>query len=81
VVVGVSPGTLLGPEGTGVCPASLRAAPCGGTVLVLVRGGRPPGGGAVSRPWLENCTVDASIFIFVVKLVRAHGGCLGTRSR
>ncbi len=31
------------------------------------------------RPLLENCTVDASIF--VVKLVRAHGGCLGTRSR
>ena len=29
----------------------------------------------------ENCIVDASIFIFVVKLVRAHGGCLGTRSR
>ena len=32
-----------------------------------------------ARPLLENCTVDASIF--VVKLVRAHGGCLGTRSR
>jgi hypothetical protein len=31
------------------------------------------------RPYLENCTVDASIF--VAKLVRAHGGCLGTRSR
>ena len=31
--------------------------------------------------WLfvENCTVDASIF--VVKLLRADGGCLGTRSR
>jgi hypothetical protein len=30
--------------------------------------------------WLfENCTVDASIF--VVKLLRAHGGCLGIRSR
>ena len=27
----------------------------------------------------ENCTVDASIF--VVKLPRADGGCLGTRSR
>ena len=37
------------------------------------------GGGRLSRPFLENCTVDASIF--VVKLVRAHGGCLGTRSR
>jgi hypothetical protein len=28
---------------------------------------------------VENCTVDASIF--VVKLLRAVGGCLGTRSR
>jgi hypothetical protein len=28
---------------------------------------------------VENCTVDASIF--VVKLSRANGGCLGTRSR
>ena len=53
-------------------------------------------------PYLENCTVDASIFAgrktsdkslrdrkveqncqsrSVVKLLRAHGGCLGTRSR
>ena len=33
--------------------------------------------------WLlvENCTVDASILFFVVKLSRADGGCLGTRSR
>ena len=34
--------------------------------------------------WLlvENCTVDASIFVFCrVKLSRANGGCLGTRSR
>ena len=30
-------------------------------------------------PYFENCTVDASIF--VAKLVRAHGGCLGIRSR
>ena len=36
-------------------------------------------GGDRDRPSFENCTVDASIFIF--KLVRAHGGCLGTRSR
>ena len=30
-------------------------------------------------PLFENCTVDASIF--VVKLPRADGECLGTRSR
>ena len=30
---------------------------------------------------VENCTVDASILFFVVKLLRANGGCLGTRSR
>jgi hypothetical protein len=30
-------------------------------------------------PLFENCTVDASIF--VVKLPRANGECLGTRSR
>ena len=31
----------------------------------------------------ENCTVDASIFNCCVecKCVRAHGGCLGTKSR
>jgi hypothetical protein len=33
------------------------------------------------RPYLENCTVDASITYVFAKLVRAHGGCLGTRSR
>ena len=31
------------------------------------------------RPYFENYTVDASIF--VVKLLSAHGGCLGIRSR
>jgi hypothetical protein len=30
------------------------------------------------RPYFENYTVDASIF--VVKLLSAHGGCLGIRS-
>ena len=31
----------------------------------------------------EICIVDASIFFlgFVCKFLRAHGGCLGTRSR
>ena len=35
--------------------------------------------GVVSGVVFENCRVDASIF--VVKLLRAHGGCLGFRSR
>ena len=33
----------------------------------------------VSGVVFENCRVDASIF--VVKFLRAHGGCLGFRSR
>ncbi len=37
------------------------------------------GCGVVGWLFVENCTVDASIF--VVKLSRANGGCLGTRSR
>ena len=36
-------------------------------------------GGVVGWSLVENYTVDASIF--VVKLSRANGGCLGTRSR
>jgi hypothetical protein len=35
--------------------------------------------GVVGWLFVENYTVDASIF--VVKLSRANGGCLGTRSR
>lgn len=44
------------------------------TVVVLVWGLW-----VVGWSFVENCTVDASIF--VVKLSRANGGCLGTRSR
>ena len=49
-------------------------APVGvvGWVLVL-------GCGVVGWLFVEICIVDASIF--VVKLSRANGGCLGTRSR
>ena len=39
------------------------------------------GGVGRVRSLLENCIVDASIFVSVVKFLRAHGGCLGTRSR
>ncbi len=71
-------GTLLGPEGTAgdgwdfgrIGPALHRTVRlCAGQAV----------GRGWGRPFFENCTVDASIF--VVKLVRAHGGCLGTRSR
>ena len=70
-------GILLGPEVTGVAgclgfgPASVVrrwswvAARCRGWCGV--------------RVLVESCIVDASIF--VVKLLRAYGGCLGTRSR
>ena len=37
--------------------------------------------GVVGGLLVENCTVDASILFSVVKLSRANGGCLGTRSR
>lgn len=37
------------------------------------------GSWVVGWSFVENYTVDASIF--VVKLSRANGGCLGTRSR
>ena len=69
-------GTLLGPEGAEALsarsPVERRPSHFGARA---VRDGR----GERDRPYLENCTVDASIF--VAKLVRAHGGCLGTRSR
>ena len=35
--------------------------------------------GVGCRLYVENFTVDASIF--VAKFLRAHGGCLGTRNR
>jgi hypothetical protein len=51
--------------------------------LVGGAGGWGFGGGWMVVGWLlvENCTVDASILFSVVKLSRADGGCLGTRSR
>ena len=69
-------GTLLGPEGSvALCVDSLRDDSRRTASWSDVRGEVEPD----PRPHLENCTVDASIF--VVKLLRAHGGCLGTRSR
>jgi hypothetical protein len=69
-----APGTLLGPEGTGLPDLTRTDTPANRSSTSCRRGS-----GAESRPYLENCTVDASIF--VAKLIRAHGGCLGTRSR
>ena len=67
----------------GVCcfgSRPMRSSNCSGVVGVVVPAAGV-GGGGVCGVWLlfENCTVDASIF--VVKLLRAVGGCLGTRSR
>ena len=73
-------GTLLGPEGMTSLDGRGRLRLCGR-------------GAASVRVVVENCTVDASIFCFcahlcrdflmcvLVKLLRAHGGCLGIRSR
>ena len=80
-------GTLLSPEGAEV--VALRRF-CMYTHASDVEHVRPPRSSNCAtrrqamnrrdgRPYLENCTVDASIF--VAKLIRAHGGCLGTRSR
>lgn len=74
--------TLLGPEGTSIelvflgsnrqaWPGSTYRGTCGFWFGV--------GLWVVGWLFVENCTVDASIF--VVKLSRANGGCLGTRSR
>ena len=73
-------GTLLGPEGSAALRVDSlrddsRRTASTSDVLADVRGEIE----SHPRPHLENCTVDASIF--VVKLLRAHGGCLGTRSR
>jgi hypothetical protein len=62
----------------------------GGGVVVLEFGSHSTAIPAAVVAWLwwwwvwvrvlvESCIVDASIF--VVKLLRANGGCLGTRSR
>jgi hypothetical protein len=77
--------TLLGPEETGLLFDPLCGV--GGVVFSGFAGL-----GLVSMfvgvglgCWLlfENCIVDASIFFvaLVFKFLRAHGGCLGIRSR
>ena len=72
-------GTLLGPEGSGVVllSSSVRALLAGRTAASFGGGWRRRVVGF--RPYFENYTVDASIF--VAKFLRAHGGCLGTRNR
>jgi hypothetical protein len=76
--VGETSSILLGPEiiaavGGGFFSGSASALNTGGCGLVWF------GCGGAGLVLVENCTVDASIF--VVKLLRAYGGCLGTRSR
>ena len=68
--------TLLGPEETSAA-CLFGASPVVAAIRRLLGWSSWRRGGG----WLlfENCTVDASIF--VVKLPRANGGCLGTRSR
>jgi hypothetical protein len=81
-------GALLGPEGTSAPDDGVAlwrevvqgvVAPNGPHQGPVVRGGVRGESGGMSCPYFENCTVDASIF--VAKLIRAHGGCLGIRSR
>jgi hypothetical protein len=75
-------GILLGPEATSVRAWGLwqsRAARHTGFWFLCVPGVLVVGVGVGGCALFENYTVDASIF--VVKLLRADGGCLGTRSR
>ena len=77
-------GTLLGPEGTAREGGCFMTGPVGRTNRLLPSGaGRRRRARLGDRSLFENCTVDASIFkyVFVVKFLRAQGGCLGTRSR
>ena len=57
-------GTLLGPEGSGVFCSAFQCGPCLLVVLLCpcwgVVGGRC---GVGFRPYFENYTVDASIFV------------------
>ena len=88
--LGGADGTLLGPEGTTVGPKgswlglSERQVPPGRPYQLWEQETAPRFGGwlwVVGWLLVENCTVDASILFSVVKLSRANGGCLGTRSR
>src|SRR3954452_1741451 len=82
-------GTLLSPEGAELSALRRSSFPASAGSATLNTSDRfgprtaphrcTRGSSAAGRPYLENCTVDASIF--VAKLIRAHGGCLGTRSR
>ena len=85
-------GTLLGPETTSSVPCVAASVVVRGVGVWCF--GLAASVGIPSRRWwwgsgagvgcgvgvlFENCTVDASIF--VAKFLRAHGGCLGIRSR
>ena len=84
--------TLLGPEGTTGRPCGAGGC-CFRTIPGMTWSHIPLDvpvtvvgvwcGAYLVVGWLlvENCTVDASILFSVVKLSRANGGCLGTRSR
>ena len=66
-------------SGAGAWRASCSLCTLLGPEATRLRGLHSPGTLVVSGVVFENCRVDASIF--VVKLLRAHGGCLGFRSR
>ncbi len=83
----------VGPPGWVACPGWVARVGCpGGWVVVSgARRGRLLWWLVVGWLWVEMCIVDASILLLlcvlccglcvVGKLVRADGGCLGTRGR
>ena len=65
--------TLLGPEGSLTSVGGFQCGPMPAPLFGV--------SGSGFRPCVENFTVDASIFVVINKLLRAIGGCLGTKSR
>ena len=87
---------MAGVPGGWVCPVGgVPGGWCAGVGLLFWCQARPAAGGwlVVGWLWVEMCIVDASILLLLVlcvlccglcdlgKLVRADGGCLGTRGR
>ena len=50
-------------------------------VLACLDTGQTQVDGSPRKAWCESTLLTGEIWIFVVKLLRVHGGCLGIRRR